>query len=87
MNENAAAEALLKRSGGMLLPAPDVMIYSDSDSIVAGIVHCRELIASGLRAEYSDLADADEARKLTRTRGCKRLDIVTKSGVISENIG
>jgi ATP phosphoribosyltransferase regulatory subunit len=87
VNENAVAEALLKRSGGMLLPSPDVMIYSDDDSIVEAIVHCRKLISEGLTAEYSDLADIAEARKLAEARKCKRIDIVTKSGVTSEKIG
>ena len=87
VNENAVAEALLKRSGGMLLPSPDVMIYSDDDSIVDAIVHCRNLISEGLTAEYSDLSDIGEARKLAAARKCRRIDIVTKSGVTSENIG
>lgn len=87
VNENAVADALLKRSGGMLLPAPDVMIYSDVDSIAAAIKHCRELIDSGLTAEYADLDDIGEARKLAGTRGCGRLDIVTSDGVTSEKIG
>ena len=87
VNENAVAEAFLKRSGGMLLPSPDVMIFSDDDSIVEAIVHCRKLIAEGLTAEYSDLSDLNEAKKLAMSRKCKRIDIVTKSGVTSENIG
>ncbi len=86
VNENAVAEALLKRSGGMLLPSPDVMIYSDDDSIVEAIEHCRKLIAGGLTAEYSDLSDLEEAKKLAALRKCKRIDIVTKSGVTSGNI-
>ena len=87
VNENAVAEALLKRSGGMLLPSPDVMIYSDDDSIVEAIEHCRKLIAGGLTAESSDLSDLEEAKKLAALRKCKRIDIVTKSGVTSGNIG
>lgn len=87
VNENAVADALLKRSGGMLLPTPDVMIYSDEDSIAAAIKHCRELIAAGSIAEYADLSDIGEARELAKARGCKKLDIVTASGITSENIG
>ncbi len=87
VNENAAAQVLLKRSGGMLLPAPDVMIFADDESIVPAIVHCRRLIADGMTAEYADLADADKARELAKSRGCKRLDIVTADGVKTESIG
>ena len=86
VNENAVADALLKRSGGMLLPAPDVMIWSDDESIIDAIVHCRKLISDGMTAEYSDLSSLDEARKLARTRNCRRLDIVEKSGVKHEDI-
>ncbi len=87
VNENAVAEALLKRSGGMLLPAPDVMVYADDHSIAAAIVHCRKLIAEGMTAEYADLADINEARKLAASRGCRRFDTVTVSGTKTESIG
>ena len=87
VNENAVADALLRRSGGMLLPAPDVMIWSDNDSIVAAIEHCRKLIADGLTADYTDLADINAARELAKKRGCKRLDVVTADGVKTETIG
>ena len=86
VNENAAAEALLKRSGGMLLPAPDVMIWSDDDSVAKSVVHCRELIAEGLTTEYSDLADIGAAREFAKAKGCKRLDIVTAAGITTETV-
>ena len=57
------------------------MIWSDDESIVDAIVHCRKLISEGLTADHSDLADAEEALKLAKERGCKRLDKVTKNGV------
>ncbi len=86
VNENAVANALLKRSGGMLTPAPDVMIYSEAGSLTDAIKHCRSLIADGLTAEYADLSSAEEARKLAVTRGIKRLDIVAPDGITSEEL-
>ncbi len=87
VNESAVAEALLKRSGGMLIPAPDVMIYSDEDSVVEAVKHCRKLISEGMTAEYADLPTKEEARRLAESRGIKRLDTVAADGVTSENIG
>ncbi|MBO6230961.1 MAG: ATP phosphoribosyltransferase regulatory subunit [Ruminiclostridium sp.] len=87
VNENAVAAALLKRSGGMLLPAPDVMIYAEDGCIADAIVHCRKLIADGMTAEYSDLADVNASRELAKTRKCRRFDIVSETGVTSEEIG
>ncbi len=86
VNENAVADALLKRSGGMLTPAPDVMIYAEENSITNAIIHCRKLIADGLAAEYADLVTADEARALARARGIGRLDIVSADGISSETL-
>ncbi len=86
VNENAVADALLRRSGGMLLAAPDVMIHSDDASVTAATEHCRRLISEGLTAEYTGLADEDASRKLAKVRRCGRLDIVTKDGVTTEKI-
>ncbi len=86
VNENAVANALLKRSGGMLTPAPDVMIYCDDDSLIDAIKHCRGLISEGYTAEYADLSSAEEARELARSRGIRRLDIVTADGITSEEL-
>ena len=86
VNENAVANALLRRSGGMLKPAPDVMIFSDGSSITKAIKHCRELINNGIIVEYADLAEVDEARELAKKRGIKRLDIITADGITSENL-
>ncbi|MBP5604619.1 MAG: ATP phosphoribosyltransferase regulatory subunit [Ruminiclostridium sp.] len=87
VNENAVAEALLKRSGGMLLPAPDVMIHADDGCIADSVLYCRKLTAQGLRTEYTDLADIEASRRLAAARGCARLDIVSADGVRSEKIG
>ncbi len=86
VNESAVADALLKRSGGMLLPPPDVMIYSDENSIVSAVKHCRKLINEGMTVEYADLVTPEEARKLAQSRGIKRLDVVTADGVVTENM-
>lgn len=86
VNENAVADALLRHSGGMLLPAPDVMIWADDDSVTASVVHCRKLISQGLVAEYADLPDITKARELAVIRKCKRIDIITKNGIKTEEI-
>lgn len=86
VNENAVANALLKRSGGMLTPAPDIMIFSDDESITDAIRHCRKLINEGYTAEYAALASLDDARRLAKERGIKRLDTVTADGVSSEEL-
>lgn len=84
VNENAVADALLKRSGGMLTPAPDVVIWADDDNIVNAIKYCRELISKGLTAEYADLADRDAAREYAKTRGAKTLRVMTTTDNMEE---
>lgn len=86
VNENAVANALLKRSGGMLLPASDVMIYAEDGCVVEAIKHCRELIGKGLKAEYADLADKSEAEAYAKARGVAELHIVTKNGITEEQV-
>ena len=86
VNENAVANALLKRSGGMLTPAPDILVYSDEKHISEALMHCRKLINDGFTVEYADLASADDAKELAKKRGIGRLDIVTAGGISSENM-
>ena len=81
VNENAVADALLKRSGGMLTPAPDILVYSDDDRIMDALRHCRALINDGFTVEYADLASEDEARELAEKRGIRRFDTVTAKGI------
>ncbi|MBQ3841933.1 MAG: ATP phosphoribosyltransferase regulatory subunit [Ruminiclostridium sp.] len=84
VNENAVAEALLKRSGGMLTPSPDVMIWADEDGIVKAIQHCKELTGQGKTVEYAGLADIGAAKEYALSRGMKALTIVTKNDITEE---
>ena len=84
VNVNAVTEAILRSSGGNLAPVPDVLIFSDEDSIAKTVRHCRSLISEGLKAEYADFKTIEEAQEYASYRGIKRLDVVTQDG-ITEN--
>ncbi len=81
VNENAVANALLKRSGGMLTPPPALLVYSDDEHITEALRHCRKSIEAGLTVEYADLSTEEEARALAVKRGIKHIDTVTADGI------
>ena len=83
---NALSQALLRRSGDMLVPAPDVMIHSDEGCFAAAVRHCRRLREQGLRVSYTDLDNADKSRSYAKSCGVKRLDIISTDGVASESL-
>ena len=84
VNVNAVTDAILRSSGGNLAPVPDVLIFSDEDSIAESVRHCRKLISEGLKAEYADFKTIEEAQEYAAYRRIKRLDVVTHDG-ITEN--
>lgn len=80
VNINAVAEALLNKNGSSLGKASEVLVYADKDNLEQGFVHCRSLIAEGIRAENSLHASLEEAKEYAARKGIPAIDVVDKSG-------
>lgn len=85
VNENAVAAILMKKTSETLVPAADVLIYSDEDAVVEAVRHCRKLIADGFVVEYADAQTLEEARSYAAEKGIRRIDGVYSDG-IKENL-
>lgn len=80
VNINAVAEALLNKNGASLGRASEVLVYADSANLKQGFVHCRSLIAEGIRAENSLHASLEEAKEYAARKGIPAIDIVGEAG-------
>ena len=84
VNINAAAKAFLKSNTKPLTNPVQVLVYSDKDSLEAGFIHCRELLARGIRAENSLHDSLEEAKEYARRKGIARIETVDKNKKITE---
>lgn len=77
VNINAAANALMKRSGKNVMKAVDVVVFAENDSFAQGKEHCSRLVAENLVVDNSVCPDKNAAIEYARKRGIKRVDIVS----------
>ncbi|MCH5199444.1 MAG: ATP phosphoribosyltransferase regulatory subunit [Oscillospiraceae bacterium] len=84
VNINAAAKAFLKSNTEPLTNPVQVLVYSDKDSLEAGFIHCRNLIADGIRAENSLHDSLEEAKEYARRKRIAKIEIVDKNKKITE---
>lgn len=84
VNINAAAKAFLKSHAEPLTNPVQVLVYSDKDSLEAGFIHCRNLIADGIRAENSLHDSLEEAKEYARRKRIAKIEIVDKNKKITE---
>lgn len=82
VNINAVAGALLKKNGASLGKTSEVLVYADKESLERGFVHCRSLIAEGIKAENSLHASLEEAKEYAKRKGIPAIDVVDKAGKI-----
>lgn len=82
VNVNAAAAAILKNKKNMLDEPVQVLVYADESALYQGITRCRELVASGVRAENSLHDSIYEAFEYAAKKGIMRIDEVDKNGEI-----
>ena len=84
VNINAAANAFLKSNTESLANPVQVLVYAEEDDLKSGFIHCRDLIASGIRAENSLHDSLEEAKEYARRKGIARIEIVAKNEKITE---
>ncbi|MBQ4224903.1 MAG: ATP phosphoribosyltransferase regulatory subunit [Oscillospiraceae bacterium] len=75
VNVDAAAK-LLRRKGGYVPKAPDVLVFGKDGSELMAAMHCRKLAAEGLISENSVASSEEEAAAYAREKGIHRIDIV-----------
>lgn len=80
VNINAVAGALLNKNGASLGKTSEVLVYADIENLEQGFVHCRNLIAKGIRAENSLHASLEEAKEYAARKGIPAIDVVDKAG-------
>lgn len=74
ININHLAEEARYRSKSNV---PEVLVFAKSDNdIMKAILYTEELVKSGVRAQFSDLSDEDEAREFALKLGIKKFEII-----------
>ncbi len=86
VNVNAVARLIMNNAQGRLTKLPDVAVFAEEDSLVEGMLHCRELISDGLTADHADFKTLDEAKAYAEERGIPRLDVVSGGDVTIMNL-
>ena len=84
VNINAAAKAFLKSNAEPLINPVQVLVYSYKDSIEAGFIHCRDLLAKGIRAENSLHDSLEEAKEYAQRKGIAKIEVVDRNKKIIE---
>lgn len=74
VNINHLAEEAKYRSKSNL---PEVLVFAKSDDdIMNAILYTEELVKDGVKAQFSDLSDEEEARKFAEKLGIKKFKII-----------
>lgn len=84
VNINAAAKAFLKNNTNSLANPVQVLVYSDKDSLEAGFIHCRDLLAKGIHSENSLHDSLEDAKEYARRKGIAKIEIVDKNKKVTE---
>ena len=84
VNINAAANAVLKSNTMTLTNPVQVLVYAEEDSMRFGFIRCRELLASGVRAENSLHNSLEDTKEYARQKGIAKIEIVDKNNKITE---
>lgn len=80
VNVDAVARAEMKMKSFMP-KAADVMVFGEDGSEAAAALHAAKLISGGLIAETAVCGSASEAEEFARSKGIRRLDVVSGDGV------
>ena len=83
VNVEAAAKVMLKNSDTSLTVAPDVLVYAESGAEVDGLRHCAELIKQGSTVLNSVFDTREAAASYAKSKGIRRMDIVTAGGAVT----
>lgn len=78
VNVEALARVYLKSADAPLAKAPDVLVYSQSET--EAIKHCRKLTQQGLTVYNSVFATEQDAVQYARSHSIGRMDIVSADG-------
>lgn len=74
VNINHLAEKARYRSKSNI---PEVLVFAKNDSdIMKAIAYTEDLVKNGVKAQFSDLSDEDEAREFASKLGIKKFDII-----------
>lgn len=84
VNINAVANAMLNDNEFTLLTPSEILVFAEQDAIEQGFIHCRELIAKGVRAENSLQNTIDEAIEFAAKKGILTVDFVDKNGDVKK---
>ena len=84
VNINAAANAFLKSNNEPLSNPVQVLIYANEDSLRAGFIRCKDLLADGIRAENSLHESLEDAKEYARRKGIPKIEIVKQNEDIIE---
>ena len=84
VNINAAANAFLKNNNEHLSNPVQILIYADEDSLRAGFIRCKDLLADGIRAENSLHESLEDAKEYARRKGIPKIEILKQNENIIE---
>lgn len=82
VNINAVAGALLNKPGAPLSETSEVLVYAEDEFSDQGFVHCRNLIAQGIKAENSLHASFEEASEYAKEKRIPIIDVVDGTGLV-----
>ena len=73
VNINHLAEEARYRSKSNI---PEVLVFAEKDEdIMDAIAYTEKLVESGIRAQFSDLSDENEAREFAEKLGIKKFEV------------
>lgn len=84
VNINAVANAMLNNNEMTLLTPSEILVFAEQDAIEQGFIHCRDLIAKGIKAENSLQHTLDEAIEFAARKGISTVDFVDKNGDVKK---
>lgn len=84
VNINAAANAFLKNNSLSLTKPVQVLVYAEKDTLKSGFIRCRQLFASGIKAENSLHDSLEEAKEYARRKGIAKIEVVGQNETIAE---
>ena len=84
VNINAAANAFLKNNSLSLANHVQVLVYAEKNALKSGFVRCRQLLASGIKAENSLHDSLEKAKEYARRKGIAKVEVVGNNETVTE---
>lgn len=84
VNINAVANAMLNNNDVTLLTPSKVLVFAEQDALEQGFIHCRSLVAKGIKAENSLQVTLNEAIEFAAKKGIMTVDYIDAKGNVKE---